>query len=56
LWNSGTYLALISVCRRQQQGDRALNIYEVSCLWFVGHCVPFFPMYSSLVDVQNLDN
>lgn len=26
--NEGTYLALISVCRRQQQGDRALSIYE----------------------------
>jgi pentatricopeptide repeat domain-containing protein 1 len=26
--NEGTYLALITVCRRQQQGDRALSIYE----------------------------
>lgn len=30
-WNLGTYLALITVCRRQQEGDRALSIYEVSC-------------------------
>jgi serine/threonine-protein kinase RIO1 len=28
--NEGTYLALITVCRRQQQGERALSIYEVS--------------------------
>ncbi|KAH9557788.1 hypothetical protein CY35_07G102800 [Sphagnum magellanicum] len=26
--NEGTYLALITVCRRQQQGERALSIYE----------------------------
>ena len=32
LWRSGTYLALITVCRRQQQGERALSIYEVCIL------------------------
>lgn len=45
MWTSGTYLALITVCRRQQEGDRALSIYEVG-----SHVTSFLQLIHRLVD------